>query len=267
MIDEPIRRALGGSWLTRWIAAGRPACGIAQKALSRHLAARSREAALVARVSQGPAQSPGGVRRAHGKAGGVMVFTRTRGEAGAMGWWRMIPGLLRPATELIEVFQPIAGGEAPRDHAERLALSAQDLVWLQQFAANLHPRARRTGWDSFVDGLNRLPRPLLTLGVGAFFVLAPLDPLRFAQIARAYELMPDGFWALLSVIVAFYFGGRIRLDRDDMAIKGGALAAAREVLAVQRAREREEAAELEAQPGDRRRCTGGARARRPAPDA
>jgi Holin of 3TMs, for gene-transfer release len=160
-----------------------------------------------------------------------------------MGWLSMITGLFRPAKELIEVFTPNAEGEAQRGHAERLAVSAQDLASLEQFAAEFQPRARRTRWDSFVDGLNRLPRPLITLSVGAFFVLAPLDPLRFAQVARAYELMPDGFWALLSVIVAFYFGGRMRLNRNDMAIKGGALAAAHEVLAIQRAkREHDEAA-------------------------
>ena len=73
-------------------------------------------------------------------------------------------------------------------------------------------------------------------------MLAPLDPLRFAQVARAYELMPDGFWALLSIIVAFYFGGRMRLKRQDMAIKGGALAGRPELLALQRAaREHNEA--------------------------
>jgi Holin of 3TMs, for gene-transfer release len=153
-----------------------------------------------------------------------------------MGWLSLITGLFRPAKELIEVFKPNAESEAQRGHAERVALSAQDLASLEQFAAEFHPRARRTWWDSFIDGLNRLPRPLITLSVGAFFVLAPLDPLRFAQVARAYELMPDGFWALLSVIVAFYFGGRMRLNRDDMAIKGGALAAAREVLALQQAK-------------------------------
>ena len=75
-------------------------------------------------------------------------------------------------------------------------------------------------------------------------MLAPLDPLRFAQVARAYELMPDGFWALLSIIVAFYFGGRMRLKRQDMAVKGGALEAAEELLAMQRAaRERDQAPE------------------------
>jgi hypothetical protein len=152
-----------------------------------------------------------------------------------MSWWSVIPGLFGPAKELVEVFKPNAEGEAQRGHAERLALSAQDLASLQQFAAEFQPRAKSTWWDSFIDGLNRLPRPLITLSVGAFFVLAPLDPLRFAQVARAYELMPDGFWALLSIIVAFYFGGRMRLKRQDMAVKGGALTVAQEVLAMQRA--------------------------------
>ena len=73
-------------------------------------------------------------------------------------------------------------------------------------------------------------------------MLAPLDPLRFAQVARAYELMPDGFWALLSIIVAFYFGGRMRLKRQDMAVKGGALEAAEELLAMQRAARERDAA-------------------------
>ena len=165
-----------------------------------------------------------------------------------MGWVSMVTGLFRPARELIEVFERDAESEAQRGHAERLALSAQDLASLEQFAAELQARANRTWWDSFIDGLNRAPRPLITLGVLAFFVLAPLDPLRFAQIARAYELMPDGFWALLSVIVAFYFGGRMQLKRQDMAIRGGALEVAREVLALKRAARAHDRAQL-AEPG------------------
>ena len=163
-----------------------------------------------------------------------------------MGWMRMATTLARPARELIEVFTSNAESEAQHGHAERLALSARDLAALQQLAARFQPRTHRTWWDSFIDGLNRVPRPLITLGVLAFFVLAPLDPLRFAQIARAYELMPDGFWALLSVIVAFYFGGRMQLKRQDMAIRGGALDLCREVLALQRAaRERDQAQRTE----------------------
>jgi Holin of 3TMs, for gene-transfer release len=152
-----------------------------------------------------------------------------------MSWLPLITGLFRPAKELVEVFKPNAEHQAERGHVERMALSAQDLASLEQFAAEFQPRSHRTWWDSLIDGLNRVPRPLITLAVLAFFVLAPFDPLRFAQIARAYELMPDGFWALLSIIVAFYFGGRMQLKRQDMAIKGGALEVAREVLAMQRA--------------------------------
>jgi hypothetical protein len=153
----------------------------------------------------------------------------------------MLAGLLRPARELIECFKPDPADHPWHGHAGRLALSAHDLAALQQLAAGLQPRSDRTRWDSFIDGLNRVPRPLITLGALAFFVLAPLDPLRFAQIARAYELMPDGFWALLSIIVAFYFGGRMQLKRQDMAIKGGALEVAREMLALQEARRERDA--------------------------
>jgi hypothetical protein len=158
-----------------------------------------------------------------------------------MTWLRIISRLFRPAMELVECFKPDPADHPAAGHIARSALSAHDLAALQQLAAGLQPRANRTWWDSFIDGLNRVPRPLITLGLLAFFVLAPLDPLRFAQIARAYELMPDGFWALLSIIVAFYFGGRMQLKRQDMAIKGGALEVAREVMALQQARRERDA--------------------------
>jgi hypothetical protein len=142
--------------------------------------------------------------------------------------------LPRPAKELVAASKPNAEPEAERGHLEREALTEQDIASLQQFAAEFQPRADRTWWDSFVDGLNRLPRPLITLGILAFFVLAPLEPVRFLEIARAYQMMPDGFWALLSVIIAFYFGGRMQLKRQDMTVKGGALRAARQILAIRR---------------------------------
>ena len=151
-----------------------------------------------------------------------------------MSWWSALTGLFRPAKELIEVFRPNAELAAARGHEEIMALSEQDMAALQQFAAEFHARERRTWWDSLVDGLNRLPRPLITLGILAFFVLAPLEPVRFLEIAKVYQVMPDGFWALLSVVVAFYFGGRMQLKRQDMAVKGGALLVAREIIARRR---------------------------------
>ncbi len=151
-----------------------------------------------------------------------------------MGWLSLVTGLFRPAKELIEVFKPNAEQSAERNHVESMALSQQDLASLQQFAAEFHDRAERTWWDSLIDGMNRLPRPLITLGILALFVLAPVAPVRFLEIAQAYQMMPDGFWALLSIIIAFYFGGRMQLKGQDMTVKGGALAVAREILALRR---------------------------------
>ena len=105
-----------------------------------------------------------------------------------------------------------------------------DMQVLQQFAAEFRDLTNRSWWDSFIDGLNRLPRPLITLGVFGLFILAPIDPVQFLKIAQAYEAMPEGFWALLSIIVAFYFGGRLQMSSQRFAVKGGALAAAKNIV-------------------------------------
>ena len=60
-----------------------------------------------------------------------------------MGWLSMIPGLFGPAKELVEVFKPNAENEAERGHSERLALSAQDLASLQQFATEFQRNRAR----------------------------------------------------------------------------------------------------------------------------
>ncbi len=152
-----------------------------------------------------------------------------------MSLWSAVTGLFRPAKELVEVFKPNAENEAERGHKERMEVSRQDLASLQQFAAEFKSKRTSTAWDSFVDGLNRLPRPLITLGILGLFILAPADPIRFLEIARAYQIMPEGFWALLSIIIAFYFGGRMQVTRQQMTIAGGALDAAKEIVRVRKA--------------------------------
>ncbi len=152
-----------------------------------------------------------------------------------MSLWSAVTGLFRPAKELVEVFKPNAENQAERGHRERLEVSRQDMASLQQFAAEFKSKRTSTAWDSFVDGLNRLPRPLITLGILGLFILAPADPIRFLEIARAYQIMPEGFWALLSIIIAFYFGGRMQVTRQQMTITGGALDAAKEIVRVRKA--------------------------------
>ena len=67
----------------------------------------------------------------------------------------------------------------------------------------------RPGWfDGFMNGLNRLPRPLLTLGTIGLFVYAMVEPVGFGLRMEGLQLVPEPLWWLLGAIVSFYFGAR-----------------------------------------------------------
>lgn len=89
--------------------------------------------------------------------------------------------------------------------------SAETLARYQQYGAEFADRQGRTWWDSFIDGLNRLPRPAMALGVIAIFVWASIDPAGFAAAAQAWALIPDEMWIVLGAIVTFFFGDRTLL--------------------------------------------------------
>lgn len=73
----------------------------------------------------------------------------------------------------------------------------------QEFAAP------RCGWfDGFVNGLNRLPRPLLALGTMALFIYAMVEPAGFGVRMEGLQMVPEPLWWLLGAIVGFYFGAR-----------------------------------------------------------
>lgn len=149
-----------------------------------------------------------------------------------MAWWNWIGDVFKGGKEVAEVFKQNEEKKGQRTHEENMADIGRDVASLQQFSSEFQQRSNRTWWDSFVDGMNRLPRPLLTIAVLSFFVLAPLHPARFLEIAKAYELMPPGYWALLSVIVGFYFGGRMQIKSQDMAIKKDSVQAMKELVSM-----------------------------------
>ena len=68
--------------------------------------------------------------------------------------------------------------------------------------------ARQGGFDRFMDGVNRLPRPMLALGTMGLFVSAMVNPLWFSERMQGIALVPEPLWWLLGVIVSFYFGAR-----------------------------------------------------------
>lgn len=105
----------------------------------------------------------------------------------------------------------IKGDVAEREqhtHDEQLAV-------FNQFAAEFLNRQNRTRWDSLVDGLNRLPRPLLTFGIIWIFIYTWIDPGSMVDFFSVLEIVPDTFWTLLIVIVSFFFGGRF--VKEDLA--------------------------------------------------
>lgn len=78
---------------------------------------------------------------------------------------------------------------------------------LEAYAAEfLHPR--KGGFDRFMDGLNRLPRPAMALGTLGLFTAAMVDPHWFAARMQGVALVPEPLWWLLGAIVSFYFGAR-----------------------------------------------------------
>ncbi len=102
--------------------------------------------------------------------------------------------------ETVEVFRENAEASAERAHTVQGQAMAQ---YGAEFAV-----ARQGGFDRFMDGVNRLPRPMLALGTLGLFVTAMVNPLWFAERMQGIALVPEPLWWLLGVIVSFYFGAR-----------------------------------------------------------
>ena len=65
------------------------------------------------------------------------------------------------------------------------------------------------GWfDGMMNGLNRLPRPVMTLGTVGLFVYAMIEPEGFGLRMENLNLVPEPLWWLLGAVISFYFGAR-----------------------------------------------------------
>lgn len=110
--------------------------------------------------------------------------------------------------ETVEIFRPNAEAAAVRD-------AAREAAALAQFASEF--QIERRGWfDRFVDGLNRLPRPMLAFGTLGLFGAALSDPIWFAQRMQGIALVPEPLWWLMGAIVSFYFGARHQAKSHDL---------------------------------------------------
>lgn len=106
--------------------------------------------------------------------------------------------------------------EVWRENAEAGAQREAELTQavLSQYAAEFK-HARQGGFDRFMDGLNRLPRPLIVILTFAFFASAMFSPIWFAERMQGLILVPEPIWWLAGTIVAFYFGGRFQIKSQE----------------------------------------------------
>jgi hypothetical protein len=117
-----------------------------------------------------------------------------------IGGPQAVAALGEAAKGVAEVFTPSA--------TKRMELSAEvQQAALREFAQEFG--ATPTGlFDRAVNGLNRLPRPLLAFGTIGLFVYAMIDPQQFAFRMVGLNAVPEPLWWLLGAVVAFYFGAR-----------------------------------------------------------
>lgn len=112
------------------------------------------------------------------------------------------------------------------------AIHDEQMAVLAQFAAEFAGRPPKTWWDSFVDGLNRLPRPTITFSIIGVFLWAFYDPAGFVGYMAAMEVVPDELWLMWLTIVAFWFGGRlVSQDLRKPKVTQEQLDRAKEILA------------------------------------
>ena len=112
---------------------------------------------------------------------------------------------------VIKGIRTVKGDKAERDQQN----ADYGQAALGQFASEF--THRRNWFDSLIDGINRLPRPALALGVIGLMVLAPLNPIAFSTIMTAYALVPEWLAILFGVIVGFYFGTRHLEEKIKMS--------------------------------------------------
>ena len=106
--------------------------------------------------------------------------------------------------ETAQVFRPNAENSAQRaaDHATAA---------LSQYAAEFHQRRNRNWIDALADGLNRLVRPVVTAGLLYPIPATVIAPEQMAKVWTAMATLPPGYWAIVGIVLPFYFGGRMQM--------------------------------------------------------
>ena len=67
-------------------------------------------------------------------------------------------------------------------------------------------------FDRFVNGVNRLGRPLLLIGVILFFMWGIMDPVGFVVVMEAFGKTPEWIATAVLLVISIFGGGRVISD-------------------------------------------------------
>mgnify|MGYP001610983753 CR=1 FL=1 len=90
-------------------------------------------------------------------------------------------------------------------HDEQIAVMGQQ-------ASEFQYRGNRNWFDSLIDGINRLPRPVIAFGTIGLFVWCIVDPAEFTIAMLALGVMPEWLAIVIGQVVLLYMGGRMLND-------------------------------------------------------
>lgn len=126
-----------------------------------------------------------------------------------------IPTILGAATK------PLGMIIGNRSNRERYAANENAEAQKQHAAEFTAYRENRNGFDSLVDGLNRLVRPTLVYTTLWLFSMAVWDTARFGEIMLAFSVVPELMWQLMFIIFGFYLTSRMieRVNIDRVRVK------------------------------------------------
>lgn len=114
--------------------------------------------------------------------------------------------LFTPGVKAVDgVVKTIFGSKHQRD----MSAAQADMASQQQFASEFQYRGDRTWFDSLIDGVNRLVRPVLVFTVFTMFPMAYYNPQEFAILMSSLSLIPEPVWTLFFLIVGFYLPSRM----------------------------------------------------------
>lgn len=124
-----------------------------------------------------------------------------------MGWIGRFLGFGQAAQDVGGAVESVAEVFTINKTKAEMAVRAQAMASLSQYGAEFQ-NVSTSPFDRFINGLNRLPRPILALGTVGLFVFAMADPASFANRMQGLAYVPDPLWWLLGAVVSFYFGAR-----------------------------------------------------------